>query len=467
MSQPIRDPVPTTPERLIHEVLEPATEDQLALVPEPSPDEVTAIVEVSRGAQRSWRHVLPGGRGALLQAISEGIESQSEMLAQMESRNVGMPIGDARDAVATAAATFRYYSGAPERLLGHTIPVAGGVDMTFREPIGVVGLITPWNFPLTIAAWKIAPALAAGNSVVIKPSELTPLTTFELERIARDAGLPEGVLAVVPGGGDTVGRQLVDHPLIGKISFTGSTVVGREIGRRAADQIKRVTLELGGKSASIVFADADLEAAAEGLAGGVFGNSGQDCCARSRVFVQRPVLDAFLSRLERVVGALRVGDPTSEETQMGPLISARQQARVSAYVEEATVAFQGRAPSGPGFWFAPTVLFPIGDGDRAAREEIFGPVVAILPFDEEAEVVERANDTPYGLAGSIWTTDGARALRVAREINAGALSINSYTSVRVGTPFGGFKRSGVGRELGPHALDSYTEVKNVYFATGA
>lgn len=467
MNQQTLDPALQTCDSLLHEVIEPATEQQLALVHEPGRDEVDAMIESARSAQRHWRDVSAGERAQLLSAIADGVEREGESLARLESRNVGMPIGDARGAIAAVVATFRYYAGSPERLLGDTIPVADGVDMTFREPIGVVGLITPWNFPLTIAAWKVAPALAAGNSVVIKPSELTPLTTLELERIAREAGLAVGLLTVVPGEGQTVGRQLVDHPAIGKISFTGSTRVGREIGRRAADQIKRVTLELGGKSAAIVFADADLEAAAGGLAGGVFGNCGQDCCARSRVFVQRLVLEAFLEHLERAVGSLRVGDPTSEATQIGPLISNRQRERVSEYVDGATVAFQGHAPTGPGFWFPPTVLFPIADEDRAAREEIFGPVVAILPFDEESEAVERANDTSYGLAGSIWTRDGARALRVARRLEAGALAINSYTSVRITTPFGGFKQSGVGRELGPHALENYTEIKNVYFATGA
>lgn len=456
-----------TSEPLVHEVIEPATEQTLALIAEPSREEIDEVIHTAAAAQRGWRAAAPGQRAQLLTAIADGVQSEADMLARLESRNVGMPIADARGAVEAVVATFRYYAGAPERLLGDTIPVAGGVDMTFREPLGVVGLITPWNFPLTIAAWKIAPALAAGNAVVIKPSELTPLTTLELARIAREAGLPDGLLNVVVGDGRTVGRQLVDHPQIAKISFTGSTRTGRDIGRRAAEQVKRVTLELGGKSASIVFADADLQAAADGLAGGVFGNCGQDCCARSRVFVQRPALDEFLEHLQRAVRALRVGDPSSETTQIGPLISARQRERVAGYVEDASVAFQGTAPDGSGFWFPPTVLFPIADQDRAAREEIFGPVVAVLPFDEETEVIERANDTPYGLAGSIWTTDGARALRVARGVDAGALAINSYTSVRVTTPFGGFKQSGIGRELGPHALENYTEVKNVYFATGA
>jgi acyl-CoA reductase-like NAD-dependent aldehyde dehydrogenase len=450
-----------------HDVIEPATEAVLAQVAVATTDDVDAAVERARRAQRGWSAAAPDVRGRTLAAIGEAVEREAEALATLESRNVGMPIADARGAIAGVAATFRYYAAAPERLLGHTIPVAGGIDMTFREPIGVVGLITPWNFPLTIAAWKIAPALAAGNAVVIKPAELTPLTTLELERIAVEAGLPEGLLNVVVGPGRTIGQHLVEHPHVGKIAFTGSTEVGRDIGRRAADTIKRVTLELGGKSASVVFADADLQAAAEGLAGGVFGNAGQDCCARSRVFVERHALEPFLEHLERVVRELRVGDPLAETTQMGPLISMRQREQVAEYVDGAPVAFQGSTPDGPGYWFPPTVLHPIDDDHRCAREEIFGPVVSVLPFEGEDEAVRRANDTIYGLSGSVWTTDGARALRVARALETGTLSINSYTSVRVSTPFGGFKQSGIGRELGPDALDAYTEVKNVYFSTGA
>jgi betaine-aldehyde dehydrogenase len=465
--EPARDTEPTAPtDRLTHDVIEPATEAVLARISEATAEEVDDAVRRAGQAQRGWRALAPAERGRILLAIAEQIDREVEALAQLESRNVGMPIGDARGAIAGAAATFRYYAAAPERLLGHTIPVSGGVDMTFREPIGVVGLITPWNFPLTIAAWKVAPALAAGNGVVLKPSELTPLTALELQRIAVEAGLPDGLLNVVVGAGPTVGRQLVEHPGIGKIGFTGSTVIGREIGRRAADTIKRVTLELGGKSASIVFADADLQAAAEGLAGGVFGNAGQDCCARSRVFVQRQALAPFLRHLDHVVGELRVGDPLADTTQMGPLISARQRERVADYVEGAPVAVQGSTPDGPGYWFPPTVLHPIDDGHRAVREEIFGPVVSVLPFDGEDEVVARANDTMYGLSGSVWTSDGGRALRVARGLDAGALAINSYSSVRITTPFGGFKQSGIGRELGPDALEAYSEVKNVFFSTG-
>jgi betaine-aldehyde dehydrogenase len=362
--------------------------------------------------------------------------------------------------------TFRYYAGAPERLTGKTIPVAGGVDMTFREPLGVVGLITPWNFPLTIASWKVAPALAAGNTIVLKPAELTPLTALELEKIAIQAELPPGVLNVVAGPGSVCGKRLVGHPDVAKIAFTGSTEVGRGIAAGAAQTIKRVTLELGGKSANVIFADADLEAATDSAPLAVFGNAGQDCCARSRILVERSAMDDFMSALEKSVTSMKVGDPLEDSTQMGPLISADQLETVSSYINgDAPIAFRGSAPDGPGYWFPPTVLAPVSNDDRPAREEIFGPVACVIPFDDEAEAVRIANDTIYGLSGSVWTRDGAKALRVARAIETGVVSINSNTSVRVSTPFGGFKQSGVGRELGPDALDAYTEVKNVYYAT--
>ncbi len=447
-------------------VLEPATEEVLAEVPRASVQEADAAIGRAQEAFPAWRALAPSDRGALLRRIASAIEGRTEELAQLEARNVGKPISDARGEVAMVAQCFTYYAAAPERLLGDTIPVAGGVDMTFREPLGVVGLITPWNFPLSIASWKVAPALAAGNAVVLKPAELTPLTAIELERLALEAGLPEGVLNVVTGPGRVVGERIVEHPDVAKIAFTGSTAVGRRVGELAARSIKRVTLELGGKSANIVFADADLEQAAASAPYAVFGNAGQDCCARSRILVERSAVERFMAELERVVTSLRVGDPLDDATEMGPLISADQREKVAAYVEDgAPVAFRGSAPEGPGFWFPPTVLAPVSNDDRAAREEIFGPVAAVIPFADEGDAVRLANDTIYGLSGSVWTENGAKAIRVARALETGTISINSNTSVRVSTPFGGFKQSGMGRELGPHALEYYTELKNVFMAT--
>ncbi|MGZ4272194.1 MAG: aldehyde dehydrogenase family protein [Solirubrobacteraceae bacterium] len=451
------------------EVLEPATEAVLQELPRAGAAEVDGAVERAAAAFAAWRAVTPSDRADQLRAISEVVRAHREELARIEARNAGKPIGDARGEMDMVAQVFAYYAGAPERLLGDTIPVTGGQAWTVREPLGVVGLIVPWNFPLTIAAWKLGPALAAGNTVVLKPAELTPLSALRFAELALEAGLPEGVLNVVVGPGSVCGARLVAHPGVAKIAFTGSTEVGRSIAAGAAETIKRVTLELGGKSPNIVFADADLAAAAAAAPGAVFGNAGQDCCARSRILVQRPAMDEFMGELERAVSAIRVGDPLSEETEMGPLISAGQRASVRTFVENgAPVAFRGSAPDGPGFWFAPTVLCPVGpDGtdSRAWREEIFGPVAVVVPFDTEEEAVRLANDTMYGLSGSIWSGDGARALRVARALDAGVLSINSNTSVRVGTPFGGFKQSGYGRELGPHALDAYTEVKSIFYAT--
>jgi betaine-aldehyde dehydrogenase len=448
------------------EVVEPATEAVMTTLPRAGAEEVDAAVAAAKAAFPAWRALAPAERAVLLRRLAEAIDDEREELARLEARNAGKPIGDARGEIGMVVETFHYYAGAPERLLGKTIPVAGGVDMTFREPLGVVGLIVPWNFPLTIASWKVAPALAAGNCVVLKPAELTPLTAVELERIGRESGLPEGVLNVVAGPGSVCGQRLVEHPDVAKIAFTGSTEVGRGIAAGAAATIKRVTLELGGKSANVVFADADLEAAAAAAPGAVFGNAGQDCCARSRILVERPAFDDFLAAMAPRVESIAVGDPLAESTEMGPLISAGQRESVAGFVpDEAPVAIRGSAPDGPGYWFPPTVLAPVGNDDRAAREEIFGPVVCVIPFDGEEEAVRLANETIYGLSGSIWTGDGARALRVARAIETGVISINSNTSVRVSTPFGGFKQSGVGRELGPDALDHYTEVKNVYYAT--
>jgi betaine-aldehyde dehydrogenase len=447
-------------------VLEPATEAVLAELPRPGVEETDAAVARAKAALPAWRAMPPADRARLLHRLADALEREQEALAVLEARNAGKPIGDARGEMGMVADTFRYYAGAPERNLGDTIPVAGGVAMTFREPLGVVGLIVPWNFPLTIAAWKLAPALAAGNTVVLKPAELTPLTALRFEQIALETGVPEGVVNVVAGPGRTCGQRLVEHPDVAKVAFTGSTEVGRGIAAGAAATIKRVTLELGGKSANSVFADADIERAAAAALPAVFGNAGQDCCARSRILVERSAIDDFLSALEPHLHALRVGDPLDESTEMGPLISAGQRESVASFLDDgAPVAMRGTAPDGPGFWFPPTVLAPVDRGARAAAEEIFGPIACVMPFDGEADAIAAANDTIYGLSGSVWTRDGARALRVARAVETGVMSINSNTSVRVSTPFGGFKQSGVGRELGPHALEHYSELKSVYYAT--
>jgi acyl-CoA reductase-like NAD-dependent aldehyde dehydrogenase len=448
------------------QVFEPATEQVLAELPRADVEDADAAVERAKAAFPAWRDVAPGDRAKLLRRLARVIEERVEDLAQLEARNVGKPISDARGEVGSVVDVFDYYAGAPERLIGSQIPVAGGVDVTFREPLGVVGLITPWNFPLPIACWKIGPALAAGNTIVLKPAELTPLTAIELEKLVLEAGIPEGVLNVVNGPGRVVGERIVEHPDVAKVAFTGSTEVGRRVAELASQSIKRVTLELGGKSANIVFADADLDKAAASAPGAVFGNAGQDCCARSRILVEETAVEPFLAALERAVKELRVGDPLDDRTQMGPLISADQRDKVASYVDDdAPVAFRGSAPDGPGYWFPPTVLSPVSNDDRAAREEIFGPVAAVIPFADEAEAIAIANDTIYGLSGSIWTQNGARALRVARALETGTISVNSNTSVRVTTPFGGFKQSGVGRELGPFALEHYTELKNVFIAT--
>jgi acyl-CoA reductase-like NAD-dependent aldehyde dehydrogenase len=448
------------------EVLNPATEEVVERLEPATEGDADAAVTRARDAFPAWRDVQPDDRSRWLRRLADALDAEQENLAQLESKNTGKPIGDSRAEMGMVAETFHYYAGMPERLLGDTIPVSGGVDVTFREPLGVVGLIVPWNFPLTIASWKMAPALAAGNTLVLKPAELTPLTAMEFERIALEAGIPEGVVNVVVGPGSKVGKRLVEHPDVAKVAFTGSTEVGKGIMAGAAGTIKRVTLELGGKSANVVFADADLEKAAASAPIAVFGNAGQDCCARSRILVEKAVFDEFLALMEPAVTGMRVGDPFDEETEMGPLISSDHREKVAAYVpEDAPVALRGEAPEGSGFWYPPTVLAPVSNDDKAAREEIFGPVVAVIPFEDEEDAIRQANDTVYGLSGSIWTENGARALRVARRMETGVISVNSNTSVRVGTPFGGFKQSGVGRELGPHALDYYTEIKNVYLAT--
>jgi acyl-CoA reductase-like NAD-dependent aldehyde dehydrogenase len=447
-------------------VIEPATEALLAEVSRAGAEDVDAAVAEAKGALAGWRALDPGARAGRLRDLAEALAARLDELAVLEARNAGKPIGDARGEMAMVVDTFRYYAGAPERLLGETIPVAGGQAWTVREPLGVVGLITPWNFPLAIASWKLAPALAAGNTVVLKPAELTPLTALRFADIAKEAGIPNGVVNVVAGPGSVCGARLVEHPDVAKIAFTGSTEVGRSIAAGAAQTIKRVTLELGGKSANIVFADADLEAAAAAAPMAVFSNAGQDCCARSRILVQEPAFDRFMELLEDAVRAVVVGDPLDDATQMGPLISAQQRESVGTFLDDGEpVAIRGSAPQGPGFWFAPTVLAPVRADARVAREEVFGPIAAVIAFAEEADAVRLANDSIYGLSGSVWTRDGARALRMTRAIETGVISVNSNNSVRVTTPFGGFKQSGYGRELGPHALDAYTDVKAVYYAT--
>ncbi|MCW2500883.1 MAG: 10-formyltetrahydrofolate dehydrogenase, partial [Frankiales bacterium] len=412
-----------------YDVVNPATEQVVSTVDMADLAETDLAVERARRAFDGWRRVAPADRGRLLRRFAGQVEDHLEELAQLEMRNAGHPIGSARWEAGNVRDVLTYYSAAPERLFGRQIPVAGGVDITFHEPLGVVGVIVPWNFPMPIASWAFAPALAAGNTVVLKPAELTPLTALRLAELALEAGLPADVFTVLPGAGPVVGRRLVEHPDVRKIVFTGSTRVGKQVMAGCAEQVKRVTLELGGKSANVVFADADLEQAAASAPAAVFDNAGQDCCARSRILVERSVYDRFLELLEPAVKAVRVGDPALETSQMGPLISRQQRDRVASYVpEDAPVAFRGDAPAGPGFWFPPTVLAPVDPADRAAIEEIFGPVVTVIPFEDEAAAVRIANEGSYGLSGSIWTRDLGRALRVARGVEAGNLSVNSHSS---------------------------------------
>jgi acyl-CoA reductase-like NAD-dependent aldehyde dehydrogenase len=452
-----------------HDVINPATEETVRSIELVGVEETDEAVARAVEVGPTWRGLAPVDRGRLLRRFSEVVDEHVEELALLEVENAGHTIGNARWEAGNVRDVLAYYSAAPERLFGRQIPVAGGIDLTFKEPLGVVSVIVPWNFPMPIAGWGFAPALAAGNTVVLKPAELTPLTAMRLAELALEAGIPEGVFTVLPGKGSVVGERFVTHPDVRKVCFTGSTAVGQGIMRKAADQLKRVTLELGGKSANIVFDDADLDAAAAAAPMSFLDNAGQDCCARTRILVQRSVFDAFMERFESAMRDVRVGDPRDDATQMGPLVSSGQRETVRGFVEEADehvdVAFRGSAPEGAGYWYPPTVVLPGATTDRVWQEEVFGPVVGVMPFDDEADAVRLANDTAYGLSGSIWTRDVGRAIRVSRAVEAGNLSVNSHSSVRYSTPFGGYKASGIGRELGPDALDSFTEVKNVFIST--
>ncbi len=443
------------------QVINPATEQVVTTVESLDVEETDAAIARSRKAFPAWRAVASGDRARMLRRFAEAVDADREHLAQLEVANSGHTITNARWEAGNARDVVAYYSAAPERLIGQQIPVADGLDVTFHEPLGVIGVIVPWNFPMPIASWGFAPALAAGNTVVLKPAELTPLTALRLAELARDAGIPQDVFQVLPGKGSVIGQRFVDHADVAKIVFTGSTEVGREIMAGCARQIKPVTLELGGKSANVVFADADLARAASSAPYAAFDNAGQDCCARSRILVERSAYDRFMELFEAAVAGVVVTDPSDDKAEMGPLISAAHRERVAGYVG-ANVAFRGSAPAGSGYWFPPTVLTPGDPADRVLHEEIFGPVVAVVPFDDEADAIRIANDSAFGLSGSIWTRDVGKAIRVSRAIESGNLSVNSNSSVRYWTPFGGFKSSGLGRELGPDAPLAFTETKNVF-----
>jgi len=447
-----------------YQVINPATEGLVEKVNLADLAATDAVIEKAYKTFETWKKVTPADRAKLLRAFAQIVFEHREELAKLEVTNSGHTIGNALWEADNVANVLNYYSASPERLFGKQIPVPNGIDITFKEPLGVVGIIVPWNFPMPIAGWGFAPALAAGNTVVLKPAEYTPLTAIKLGELALKAGLPDGVFNVVVGKGSIVGNRFVTHPKVRKIVFTGSTEVGKQIMAGCADQVKRVTLELGGKSANIIFADSDIERAAAAAPGAVFDNAGQDCCARSRLLVEKSVFDKFMAAFETSVKNFKVADPSLANTDMGPLISKKQLDSVQNYLTE-PVAFTGSAPSGKGFWMAPTVLLPKDTKAKSWNEEIFGPVVSVLAFDDEADAIRKANDTEFGLSGSIWTNNSGKAIRVARAVESGNLSVNSNSSVRYWTPFGGYKQSGLGRELGPDALDSFTEVKNVFIAT--
>ncbi|GAB3113066.1 aldehyde dehydrogenase family protein [Streptomyces calidiresistens] len=447
-------------------VIDPTTEETLAVVPDTDPATVDDAVARADAAGARWAALAPADRARALRRFADVVDGHLDELAALETAEAGHPVAAARREAEQVRDLLEYAAGGVERLTGRQIPVAGGTAVTFAEPLGVVAVIAPWNFPLPIAAWGAAPALAAGNAVLLKPAEQTPLTALRLAELASEAGLPEGLFRTLPGAGAVTGEALVDHPGVAKVVFTGSTAVGRRIMARCAGTVKRLTLELGGKSPMVVFADADLERAAASAPGAFLDNAGQDCCARSRILVQKEVRDRFLELLEPAVRAVRVGDPRDPDTDMGPLISAAHRERVAGLVPTDTPALvRGAVPEGPGFWYPATVLAEERAPERARTEEIFGPVTVIGTFTDEDDAVRLANDTPYGLSGSIWTRDAARALRVSRGIRAGNLSVNSNSSVRPTTPFGGFKQSGLGRELGPDALAAFTETKTVFIDT--
>jgi hypothetical protein len=443
-------------------IINPATGEEMETVEHATVEETDDAIARAGHAQRQWAALPPAERAEALRSFARTVEADIENLAQIEVRNSGHPIGQARWEATHVRNVLDYYSAAPERMLGKQIPVAGGIDITFNEPLGVIGIITPWNFPMTIASWGFVPALAAGNAVVLKPAEWTPLSSLRLAELGRDAGLPEGLFQVLAGKGSVVGERFITNSDVRKIVFTGSTDVGKSVMRGAADQIKRVTLELGGKSANIVFADADVDKAAATAPYSVFENAGQDCCARSRILVQKSVLDEFMEKFETAVKGVIVGDPTKDATEVGPLVHAKHLESVSTYLDKADIAFRGSAPEGPGNWFAPTVALSRGLDDPCMTDEIFGPIVTVHAFEDEADAINIANATEFGLSGSIWTRDVGRAIRVSRAVESGNLSVNSHSSVRYNTPFGGFKQSGLGRELGPDAPLHFTEEKNVF-----